>query len=577
MKAGFRQFPYRILPAVLLLLLSAFLALFELWRGPGWPENHEGSAMAMRVMQYIRSFHGGDFLPIWSPEENFGMGSPMALFYPRLFTLLCALPALAGIPLKAALVGILTLLGAFGEWGCFRFLRELRLPRPAAFMLCLAFPHLNYVYSDIVVRGATAEFTAMCILPWLFWWCLRLIRKGKFGYTVILIATGLFFAHTSIFVFAAPIGILALLIGYFRHRGRRRKIVETAIRSGLIIGLLIAPTLMLTALVHESYFFEFFYMLGNSPKYSFLLPATLFLGAAGRQTLPIDPQLDIAFFSMIFLGGAVVVFQMFRDPKSITACRRRRDLIAYFFVLVVFYFFLMSAWSWPIYRLFHFIFLPLQFPWRLLTYVSVLEIFGLGLILTLLRPPVPRRAPMLVATAVLIFTVGFNLARPARARIPAQEFNQERTYNWSEYIPLWSLEGFDIAGRDATTLIKMLRVECRKWIFEHSKIPPRVFGEGVRKLDIRRAKNGIDWEISYQADAPFVLDLPVIWDPLFVAVLENTDEKQLLETARLPDDPRLRIKVPAGDGVIRAIAPCWGNLIRKNLYPAAPVTSQSKD
>ncbi len=569
MKMPFRNLlPLHGLVAALF-LLSSFCALFAFWRGPGWPVNHEDSAMAMRVLQYVSAVHRGEWLPIWSPEENFGLGSPMALFYPRLFIVLCTLPVLAGVPVKAALILVLTLFSTLGAWGCYRSLRELRLPFATALLLGLAFPHLNYVFTDLVVRGATAEFTAMCVLPWLLWWCLRLIRSGHFGYTIIPIGAGLFFAHTGIFAFAVPMGAGAFLIAVFRHRAMRQEMFNAAFRSALALGVLLAPFLLLIALVRESYLFDLFYMYGNCPKHHYPAPFSFLFSTNGWRYPVINPQLDMAFSVALFAIGALLVVQAYRSRKFAAICRKRLCFIGYFLGLTVLYFFLMLELSWPLYLQFEQIFLALQFPWRLLTYASILEIFGLGLVLSLLTPLTNRRIPVAIAATVLFATVAINLARPAPARIDAEEFNTKRTSNWFEYMPVSPSFGIDAEKLDVVEMIGELRRKCQEWLSLRSKVPPRAVGDGVKELKINRAANKVDWEVAYRSEAPFRLELPMLWDFLAVAMLENNEGKLLLNTTRTPEDPGLAIEVPAGNGIIRVFAPSWSNLIRKSVYPAA--------
>lgn len=51
----------------------------------GWPLNHEGNSFFLRTIIYADHICAGDYWPIWSSMDNYGLGSPQPLFYHKVF------------------------------------------------------------------------------------------------------------------------------------------------------------------------------------------------------------------------------------------------------------------------------------------------------------------------------------------------------------------------------------------------------------------------------------------------------------------------------------------------------------
>ena len=103
----------------------------------------------------------------------------------------------------------------------------------------------NYAFMDWLVRGDLAEFSAMMLIPWLLWWCLRLVTRQWASFAIIPIVVLLVYAHNLIGVSAVIPIALALTTVLFFHGFSgmravlRRMVISTAVVVALLLPLLI--------------------------------------------------------------------------------------------------------------------------------------------------------------------------------------------------------------------------------------------------------------------------------------------------------------------------------------------------
>jgi hypothetical protein len=184
-----------------LLVFAAYLLLARVltWAAyeSGWPDNHERQAMFERVEMFRRAFLAGDLLPVWSPFSHNGHGSPLPLFYHRLFTSTAALLALA-VGSYAATKAMITAVLALGCAGMHHAARTLGLASPYRWASGALFAGAPYVLTEWLTRGAVAEFFAMAIVPFLLAAMIRFARGERVGWSLGLWATALFHAHSVI-------------------------------------------------------------------------------------------------------------------------------------------------------------------------------------------------------------------------------------------------------------------------------------------------------------------------------------------------------------------------------------------
>lgn len=195
------------------LLAYAVVARVLTWSAfePGWMHNHETTAIFARVETYRRAFAAHDWLPIWSPFDAHGHGSPLPLVYHRLFAGVTGAMALSVGAYRATKLGVL-LFAIVGGLGMHRAARALGVGTALRFAAGVLFLSTPYVLTDWMRRGAVAEFCAMMIVPWLFDATVRLARRERVGVRLGVTLAVLFHAHSMICFFALPLVIVAAAV-----------------------------------------------------------------------------------------------------------------------------------------------------------------------------------------------------------------------------------------------------------------------------------------------------------------------------------------------------------------------------
>ena len=181
-------------------LATAALSLTLVGRRAGWPVG-QTPPDPMLVQIYAAHIRHGDLFPVWSSSDVFGMGSPVTLYYQKAFFFLGGLIfILLGGSLKATLVltlGLFMLVGAYGMRKALGVVTDSPLLRTVGAM---AFLLSNWMFSDWLIRGDLAEFSALMMIPWLVWWCLTLVKDGRLSLAIVPIMVALVWAHLAIAV-----------------------------------------------------------------------------------------------------------------------------------------------------------------------------------------------------------------------------------------------------------------------------------------------------------------------------------------------------------------------------------------
>lgn len=414
--------PRRTLP-VLLLLAASLLAASPVLVRSGWPQNHDGLACFHRVETFRRAFANGNFLPLWAPLAEHGYGSPFPFFYHRLFNSLAGAAALAtGSPYAAVKVAVPLLLFA-GALGMRRALLGMGLGSFLASCGALLLIFSNYAYTDWVVRGAFAEFTAFMLVPWLTLAALPVVQgKPHAGWALGAVLSLMFFAHSVLFLFSFALVFVAVTGALLLSNDRRRALGNVA-QAALVVLFVTGPFLLGIRLFGEDLDLDR-QRSGMFSVFRNFVPLDEYLydrvGGWASSTAGYSVEIGrgfntLALVSFATVGAAFVRRRLFRT-------RVRELLPAWFLVLGagLLYFVLQLPLSAPLYRL-----LPpmqfLQFPWRLLAFSTPASIFVLCLSLDLLvasRPsPKVRRGAFAALLLAVLFQVYYGVGRPRPGRI----------------------------------------------------------------------------------------------------------------------------------------------------------------
>ncbi len=542
-------------------ILSALLGTLGLWCADGWPVTHEQRSTAARVLQFADAWRAGDWLPLWSTAENCGLGSPMPLYYPRLFTTTAMGFLLCGADVKTALVIATVLFGVLGGLGLYLCCRVLRLPRVHSGMLSLVFIHLHYAQTDVMVRGAMAEFAAMALIPLLAAWSLRVMLHGEAGRWGAAVGIGLFFAHPAIFAAAMLLPLGALCAAFILHPARRKGLLAEAALGGCAGAAVAAPWAILWNAQRDHFLFDVGYLMLQNPGNFFVAPSEFLINFltdrhAGNS---VDPQLDTGFLLGFALLATLSLVALRRSPRQRRRWRRRLPGLILVAGCLAAYFLFMNRVTWPLYQRSTLLW-SLQFPWRLLAPASVLLVVLYAMLLRLLRGVVaPRLFTLLILLPLTIAAaVSCRGQLSPGSRLSSDELASADPVNWIEYAPL------PPRFRGDHEPMKWMRLVLG-WLDHYAHLPPIVRGQ-VRSVSITSTPGRRGWIIRSSADKPFTVELPMAWSDL--VLIAPVDRSFRLPSWRTRDNPRLCFAVPAGKREIRVDAPSWFTVWERNRLKA---------
>ena len=198
--------------AVLLTFFVAIYAISPVTVMAGWPLNHEAYNWKYRTINYYLHFIQFDFFPIWSSGDCYTLGTPLPLFYHKLFYYLSAMIYLFLGHMKTTIITTLVIFELIAVVGMYRCLSILNLNNYVALALSLLILLMNYTSTDWLIRGNMAEFSALCLTPWLIYWCMSFIETRRFSYSIIPILVLLYLAHNIIAYYGVFVVLLSIII-----------------------------------------------------------------------------------------------------------------------------------------------------------------------------------------------------------------------------------------------------------------------------------------------------------------------------------------------------------------------------
>ena len=418
---GFRMTLRRAGP-YLFLLAASLLACAPVLMLPGWPWNHDGVACFQKVEIFRRSFADGVLVPLWTPLAENGLGSPFPFFYHRLFNTLAGAAALVTGSSFTAVKLMIPLLLFAGALGMRRAILAMGLDSFHAASGALLLVFSNYAYTDWVVRGAFAEFTAFMLVPWLTAAALGVARGNpRSGWGLGAVLSLIFFAQSTIFIFAFAVVLVALAAALFLSKDVRPPLLNLG-RATLVVLPLTGPFLLGIWLFGKDLDLDRLRTGMFSVFRNFVpLGEYLYDRGGGWTSSPAGYSVEIGrgFNTLALVCFAAAAAGLARH--ILPAARVRERLTAWSLVLgsAVITFVLQTPLAAPLYRLAP----PLQFiqfPWRLLAFSTPASIFILCLSLDLLEAGLPRLAVRRGLRAALVsavlFQVWYGVGRPPPGR-----------------------------------------------------------------------------------------------------------------------------------------------------------------
>jgi hypothetical protein len=342
----------------------------------GLTTSADGALHLLRLVVLDHHVRQGTLYPRWAPELFTGLGYPVFNFYGPFAYYLAELLHLLGLDFVTALMATFALFVLAGGFGMYRLAADVLGPRQnwAALVAATAYMLAPYLLTNVYIRGAIAEVGAQAWLPWIFWSTRRLLtapRPGQYVLAVALTLAGLAVTHNITLLFT-PVVLLAYVLVIWWQTGRPRARLGWAV--GSIAAAVGASAFFWLPLIGErqllaesAYKTAAIYLPENVWTWRNFLDTSF----AFEHTFDVPFQLGLAQL-LLALTGIIVARR--RDPEWL-----------YFITLAVLAGLGISTWSLPLW-LGSETLLVAQFPWRLLTFMSLsLALFSGAILIRLPR------------------------------------------------------------------------------------------------------------------------------------------------------------------------------------------------
>jgi hypothetical protein len=508
----------------------------------------------------LGQWQAGQSIPVWSTAQQFGYGSPMPALYHK--THLYVSTAVLGLTgsVKAAMVLPLYLLMVVGFCGMCFCLRQALVGRHfwlwplGGATLLLS----NYATTDWLVRGAFAEFAALMLIPWVFAWCLILINEGRWAIWIGPLMALLALSHAALAIFALLPLALACGLGVVRWRGLTSRWFKPALLGGFGGLLLMLPFLLPMLAASRFNRVDRLTMLAPRDK---MAPWERYLWDAEWSWWQRWDSLTVQLDTMLLLLCAVYIATLVWPRKHAglpSGARVNWTAMLLLGTLAVMAWLQLPQSAWFYERM------PgtryVQFPWRLLAYLTVVLIVCACLGLSRLcllgssRWGVAGRVAAIAGGLLLLVWISApkldsNWTRYDWISGPALEALSRKGEDYTafgEFLPLVSWPPAGNGLGDATA-------QMSSWLHQ---IPPEACQLTPIDNQATERQKGV-WAVNC-ADGSEV-HLPVFMAPGMGAEVRRSNQEswQEIPFTRTCADPRLKVVLPEGQSQVQIRFPNW--------------------
>ncbi len=345
------QFVLRIVIALIIAIAFTFPYLTKDFLGI----EHDTFFHLSRITGLATSIKEGNFFPSIYPYKNNGFGYASPLFYCDFFIIIPAIFYLFGLSLASSYKLLIFLFTFFSALAIEDLLSRISKNNKVMIIGTIAYTFSNYHITDVYVRGALGEVSAMMFLPILLSAIYELIYNQKVNkwYLLTLSLTGLIFSHNLTFL----LGMIVLVIFICINQKKINKRIFLSIFKGCFIAFLLTAWFTLPMLEQTSYQDMYLHYYGSSsslesytmPIWKFFANTTVF--GYGENTQPVNKAMlvNVGWFLTL-----IPIFYFFKKKKNTFVYHT--CILGYIFMILPINF---IPWKYLAFiRI-------LQFPWRL--------------------------------------------------------------------------------------------------------------------------------------------------------------------------------------------------------------------
>lgn len=390
---------------LILLVLSGFILWPTLM--PGYFFHHD-DLQVMRIFEMRKCFDTGQIPCRWVPDMGYGNGYPLFNYYSVLPYYIGGIASyILGFVGAAKLLFFIPLL--IGGFGMYWLVREL-YGDWAGFTAGVMYQFAPYRALDGYVRGAIAESFALAVIPFVFYYFLRLIKQKTWGnFLGTSISLGLFLmCHNIMTMFFIPILAIWIVILSIKYQVLSIKRIKSVVLAGLLgIGLaafFVFPVFLEKDLVRTDTLLEG----GSDFRAHFVTVPQLFFDRKWDYGASVFGNGDTISFQIgwphwwvVIAGVGVLIWLMLKKFSSLK--KTETVLAAGFIFLFGLSLILMhnkSAFFWEAVRPIQFA----QFPWRFLS----IAIFTSSIIGGFFIFSLPKKLQLIMASILSLLTFFLN-------------------------------------------------------------------------------------------------------------------------------------------------------------------------
>lgn len=353
---------------------SIIIAVIPVFSKLGWPNNHDGILWKHRIDTYVMHLSQFDIFPIWCARDGHSMGSPDSLFYHKLFYYVAAFFYILTAKIKLAIVLSVGTFMFIGTWGVYRISSFLGTKNWTSLILAICFLFLNYTLTNWLLRGAMAEFSAMVFVPLLFLEELKLIQTKRYSHWLGITLLLLYLSHSIIGYYAIFTVVFTLIFTITKASKQEiiRLLKKISLSALSIIGIVLIYLIPMLVLMEnydsstiKSGEMTPFYKMVNFSRYFYDTQYKWFT----EPYWDLSVQFDLPVLSIMLIALGFVLYRV----KQIKISSVNKKAIGLLVVANAFFIYLQtrpSLWFYDLFPGASFI----QFPWRLLTFIQVLNL-----------------------------------------------------------------------------------------------------------------------------------------------------------------------------------------------------------
>lgn len=357
---------------IFLTLLITVLWTSKAFFHPGFYTNHDGRHQLIRLYQFHKNLHQGQFPVRWAGDLKNGFGYPVLNFTYQLPWYVGEVFLNLGFSLANTVKALFVLASFLSAYFMFLWQRQLWQNKWAGLLVSLIWIWLPYHFLINLVRAALGEAFVLAFMPLFFYSLTKICQKKSWGdiYLLALSWAAMVLSHAVVAFFYLPVGLLYVL---FLIDWKKRKSWLASLKKiflGLGLGFGLAAFYFFPAIAEKKLLINPGF--DNYKTHLVHLKQLIYSPWGYGFSMP-DPQPDgmsfqigIVQWLLVGLSLPLVTYSLFKRSVKTEYLKVANLFIIAFAVCI----FLLTPISDPVWaRIVHIVLV--YFPWRLISVAAL--------------------------------------------------------------------------------------------------------------------------------------------------------------------------------------------------------------